>query len=74
MVTVHSVRTTFPDHSVEEQAFPSPKHAESLLFLEMCSAGFPSAAADSVESGLDLNEHLVKYHAAKFIFDVCSDQ
>lgn len=38
-----------------------------------CPAGFPSPAADYVESGLDLNDYLVKHRASTFIFDVCGD-
>lgn len=52
---------------------PSPKAKESPLFLVKCPAGFPSPAADYVESGLDLNDYLVKHRAATFIFDVCGD-
>ena len=52
---------------------PAPKAKESPLFLVKCPAGFPSPAADYVESGLDLNDYLVKHRAATFIFDVCGD-
>lgn len=52
---------------------PAPKTAETPLFLIKCPAGFPSPAADYVESGLDLNDYLVKHRAATFIFDVCGD-
>jgi DNA polymerase V len=52
---------------------PSPDPAESPLFLVKCPAGFPSPAADYVESGLDLNDYLVKHRAATFIFDVWGD-
>lgn len=52
---------------------PSPKPAASPRFLMKCPAGFPSPAADYVESGLDLNDYLVKHRAATFIFDVCGD-
>lgn len=52
---------------------PAPKSKESPLFLVKCPAGFPSPAADYVESGLDLNDYLVKHRAATFIFDVCGD-
>jgi DNA polymerase V len=52
---------------------PSPKSAASPRFLMKCPAGFPSPAADYVESGLDLNDYLVKHRAATVIFDVCGD-
>jgi DNA polymerase V len=52
---------------------PSPEAKASPRFLVKCPAGFPSPAADYVESGLDLNDYLVKHRAATFIFDVCGD-
>lgn len=52
---------------------PAPKAQASPLFLVKCPAGFPSPAADYVESGLDLNDYLVRHKAATFCFDVCGD-
>ena len=52
---------------------PLPEAKASPRFLVKCPAGFPSPAADYVESGLDLNDYLVKHRAATFIFDVCGD-
>lgn len=52
---------------------PAPAAKESPLFLVKCPAGFPSPAADYVESGLDLNDYLVKHRASTFIFDVCGE-
>lgn len=52
---------------------PAPKAKASPRFLVKCPAGFPSPAADYVESGLDLNDYLVKHRASTFIFDVCGD-
>lgn len=49
------------------------KPKETPLFLVKCPAGFPSPAADYVESGLDLNDYLVKHRASTFMFDVCGD-
>lgn len=51
----------------------APKSKGAPHFLVKCPAGFPSPAADYVESGLDLNDYLVKHKAATFIFDVCGD-
>lgn len=52
---------------------PSPGRQETPLFLVRCPAGFPSPAADYVESGLDLNEYLIKHRASTFIFEVSGD-
>lgn len=49
------------------------KQRDVPLFLVKCPAGFPSPAADYVESGLDLNDYLVKHRASTFMFDVCGD-
>lgn len=35
-----------------------------------CPAGFPSPAADYIQSGLDFNDYLVQHRAATFVFDV----
>jgi DNA polymerase V len=52
---------------------PAPQSKELPQFLVKCPQGFPSPAADYVESGLDLNDYLVKHRASTFIFDVCGD-
>ncbi len=52
---------------------PSAKPADNAHFLAKRPAGLPSPAADYVESGLDLNEYLVKHRVSTFIFDVCGE-
>jgi DNA polymerase V len=52
---------------------PSPVAKASPRFLGKYPTGFPCPAADYVESGLDLNDYLVKHRAATFVFDVCGD-
>ena len=42
------------------------------LFVCPVSAGFPSPADDFVETGLDLNEHLIQHPAATFFYFVQS--
>ena len=49
------------EHHIE-QALP--------LFASRISAGFPSPADDYIDTGLDLNEHLVKHPAATFFVRV----
>lgn len=51
----------------------APAILEIPLFLVKCPAGFPSPAADYVESGLDLNDYLIKHRASTFLFDVSGD-
>jgi DNA polymerase V len=46
------------EESQEETGIP--------CFISNVSAGFPSPAADYIESNLDLNEHLIKHRAATF--------
>lgn len=43
------------------------------LFLQRVPAGFPSPAAEYEESGLDLNEYMVRNRAATFYFRVQGD-
>ena len=43
------------------------KKTNTPMFLDSVSAGFPSPATDYMENKLDLNEYLVKHHAATFI-------
>lgn len=52
---------------------PDPVRKKSPAFLVKVPAGFPSPAADYVESGLDLNEYLIRNRPATFLFDVCGD-
>jgi DNA polymerase V len=52
---------------------PLPEAKASPRCLVKYPAGFPSPAADYVDSGLDLNDYLVKHRAATFIFDVCGN-
>lgn len=56
-------------------AFPIPA-PENLclegipLFISKVAAGFPSPAADHLESTLDLNSYLIRHRAASFFFTV----
>ena len=43
------------------------------LVSHRISAGFPSPAADYAEDGLDLNDYLVRYKPASFMFTVKGD-
>jgi DNA polymerase V len=43
------------------------------LQLQSIPAGFPSPASDYTESGLDINEYLIRHRAASFYFSVEGD-
>lgn len=45
---------------------PNPDKLPLPLFLERCSAGFPSPAQDYVSSELDLNEYCIRHPAATY--------
>jgi len=46
---------------------------ELPLVLEPVPAGFPSPADDFIDSGLDLNQHLIRHPAATFFVRVSGD-
>jgi DNA polymerase V len=62
-------------HTLVPVVWPLRPRGPSTIpaFDVKCPAGFPSPAADFVESGLDLHDYLVKHRAATFIFDICGD-
>lgn len=53
------------------EGFPPP--GSYPLFLSRVSAGFPSPADDDVETGLDLNAHLIQHKSATFFLRVQGD-
>jgi DNA polymerase V len=52
---------------------PTAKAVDNPHFPARRPTGFPSPAADYVESGVDLNDYLVKHRVSTFIFDVCGE-
>jgi len=48
-------------------------HCPRPLYLSRVQAGFPSPADDYVETGLDLNEHLIQRPASTFFVRVQGD-
>lgn len=70
---LHDKETPSPSSFLPITGAPSPLFQTPVLYATAVACGFPSPADDSIDSPLDLNEHLISKPAATFFVKAKGD-